>query len=489
MPDRITDSSGAGPLLDAVEAARGSIVDIDSGVVVNPDELKRTIPKLERLFQQGGLSRGERVVMAVGNGPLFFGGLAAVLSAGGSPILLHGDSPAAEVARTAKRFGADYALVDSLTEADMEGVGFAARPFASARWASAVWARTSSAVERTGGGDTLEGVPLHPTSGTTGESKLAARPGGAAVAEAQHYIDTIGIDQGDTILCHIPMSHAYGYGMCFMVPLLSGARLLTMRRLNASSLVATLDEQRVTVYPSVPAALDFLTTIEASVLPSCITTAGAPLPERLARRFNERWNTTIRPLYGTTETGGISVAAPEHDPGMISSVGPPMAGVELRLEPLPDSQPGGDAVRQLWVKSDSMMAGYVSPSGVDGSLVDGGWFNTGDMASIDSEGNILLRGRVSETINMFGNKVLPLEVEEVIAMLSEVLEVKVYSAPNRWGSNWVKAAVVAKSGLTAEDVRAHCRLHLVDYKQPMLIEMLDRLPRTASGKVIVSELP
>ena len=92
-------------------------------------------------------------------------------------------------------------------------------------------------------------------------------------------------------------------------------------------------------------------------------------------------------------------------------------------------------------------------------------------------------------INVFGNKVLPCEVEEVISLLPQVAEVKVYSAPNRWGSNSVKAAVVATDGVTDRDVRDHCKTHLVAYKQPEQIIMLDALPRSPAGKIVLSKLP
>ena len=148
-----------------------------------------------------------------------------------------------------------------------------------------------------------------------------------------------------------------------------------------------------------------------------------------------------------------------------------------------------EGVGELWVSSPSLMSGYLSPAGIDRSQIADRWFNTGDLASIDERGEVRLRGRASEVINVFGNKVLPCEVEEVISLLPQVAEVKVYSAPNRWGSNSVKAAVVAKDGVTDRHVRDHCKRHLVSYKQPEQITMLDALPRSPAGKIVLSKLP
>jgi acyl-CoA synthetase (AMP-forming)/AMP-acid ligase II len=481
------------PILDAVEVFGGSIVDLDRGKVVDSDDFRRTSYELENLFRAGGLGPGDRPVVAIGNGPMFMATLSAILRAGGSPLLLHADSPAAELARTAQRFGANFLVTDSLSAADLGDAGYEGREFSSSDWAAGTWARTGSSPDSDGfdaGG--LAGLPLHPTSGTTGQPKLAVRPGGPAVAEARHYIDAIGIDENDSILCTIPMSHAYGYGMCVMVPLLSGATVLSMRRFNAKPVVDALAKRRVTIYPTVPLLLDVLLVSAGNrlVAPRCITSAGAPLRERTAARAKEQWGAAVRPLYGTTETGGITVARPNHDSRAAGGVGPPMKGVSAEVRPVEDPQGSmEEGVGELWVSSPSLMDGYLSPAGIDRSQIADGWFNTGDLARIDERGEVTLLGRASEVINVFGNKVLPGEVEEVISLLPQVAEVKVYPAPNRWGSNSVKAAVVATDAVTDRDVRAHCERHLVSYKHPEQIIMLDALPRSPAGKIVLSKLP
>jgi acyl-CoA synthetase (AMP-forming)/AMP-acid ligase II len=478
------------PILGAFDAVRGAMVDVDRSVVVEPDMLRRAGDELAAALAGDGLGPGDVCLVAVGNGPMFISTLAAILRCGASPLLLHADSPPAELARNAQRHGARGLVTDAQTPADLAEVGVAGRALSCGGWGGGVLGRFAD-VDASGlAGGLHDAVPLHPTSGTTGLPKLAVRPGAAAVAEARHYIDTIGIDSRDTILCAIPMSHAYGYGMCVMVPLLSGATVLSMRRFDARTAARALAERSVTVYPSVPATLDLLLYEAADGLPAprCITSAGAPLPDRIALAVRKRWGATVRPLYGTTETGGIAVARPDHDPRATASVGPPMTGVSARLRG--EGTDGSDVdAGQLWISSPSLMAGYLSSEGLDEVHVADGWFNTGDLARFDASGNINLRGRASEVINVFGNKVLPSEVEEVIGLLPEVVEVKVYAASNRWGSNSVKAAIVATNGLAAADVKTHCRRHLVSYKQPQRIAMLEKLPRSPAGKIVLSQLP
>jgi acyl-CoA synthetase (AMP-forming)/AMP-acid ligase II len=488
----MTDSLSATPILDAVEALRSTTVDLDRGETVTADELRRASHGLTAKFTAGGLRRGDRAVMAIGNGPLFLATLSAVLRAGGSPIPLHADTPPPELARAAQRYGARFAVADALAADGLEAVSFRAREFAgSPPWAAGVWADAGTPDHDES--SPLAGVPLHPTSGTTGEPKLAARPAAAALAEAEHYIETMEIGATDSILCTIPMSHAYGFGMCVMVPLLSGATVRSMRRVGAGDVLDVLAGDGVTIYPTTAATLDLLLLTGAGeplAVPRCITTAGAPLPERVATTVRERCGATVHPLYGTTETGGIAVQYPGGGDGSVGAVGPPMAGVSVRLRPLATPEPAPrDDVEQLWVSSSSMMAGYVREAHLDRSPVAEGWFNTGDLARLDDRGTIILRGRTSEVINVSGNKVLPTEVEEVISLLPGVLEVKVYGARNPLGSHSVKAAVVAGDALSERDVRAHCKSHLVAYKRPVRVHMLERLPRSPAGKIVASQLP
>ena len=278
-----------------------------------------------------GLEPGDRVVMAVGNGPRFLAVLAAVLAGGGSPLLLHVETPLAEIKRTAARYAARFAAVDGLDEAELRAGNFDPRVVGD-DWARMVWARTpyrspSQAAAR------LVGVPLHPTSGTTGQAKIAARPALCALAEAAHYIDTIGIDAGDLLLVAPPMSHAYAYGMGVMVPLLSGASMASVRRFSPRLVRDALEQLDVTIFPAVPMMLEMLLFggRRRTAARGCVLTAGSLLPERTARDFHRRFGMAVRPLYGTTETGGIAVAPADGEPLSGEVIGPAMRDVSVEV--------------------------------------------------------------------------------------------------------------------------------------------------------------
>lgn len=271
------------PILDAVERYRGEFVDLDAGRVVSSGDFHARRDDLARRLARQGLASGQRVVIAVANGPQFVATLVAVLAAGGSPLLVHAKTPAPELKRTALRFGAEWVLAEESPLADFEAEGLHAATLAEGDWIVLSCARVDS---RAPGFNAdyvqLPGVPLHPTSGTTGQPKVAVRPGRAATEEARHYIETIGITAADTIAAVSPMCHAYAYGMCVMVPLLSGARVVSMRSFQASRVFQALSQERVTILPAVPAMLDVLMFGAGDRLQGAVRTvlsAGSPLSD------------------------------------------------------------------------------------------------------------------------------------------------------------------------------------------------------------------
>jgi acyl-CoA synthetase (AMP-forming)/AMP-acid ligase II len=166
-----------------------------------------------------------------------------------------------------------------------------------------------------------------------------------------------------------------------------------------------------------------------------------------------------------------------------------MQGVEAQVRPHPahsDAQPG---VGRLFIRSSSMMAGYLGVDGIDSSQLTDGWFETGDLARFDEAGHIHLLGREAEVINVEGLKVIPSEVEEVIAAIPGVLEVKVYAGSRKSGGQFIKAAVVVEGSVDVQAIRAHCERHLVYYKRPERILPLDALPRSPAGKIQRDQLP
>jgi len=463
----------AEPLLSAFEGFHGCWFDLDLNIKITADELKRLKSELLAQMTNRGLSPGDRILTALPNGPLFAAIWAASLEAGASPILAHSDTPDPELERMAARWGARFLATEARGDEDGSGL-LAAGRFGGIRWQR----RESWDAYR----DQLRliSLPLHPTSGTSGGPKVAVRPGACAIAEPRHYIETLSIDSSDAILCAIPMSHAYAYGMCFLVALLTSAQLVFMRRFGPALAHRAFSQMKISMFPAVPIILDSLLaapTAGSLGRPRVVLSAGTPLPRKTFEEFRTRYGLSVRSLYGTTETGGISIGLEEEE--FTESVGIPMRGVEVDL-----SETSGKDVRVVRVRSSSMMAGYLEGNRISRDQIPSGWFETGDIARRDAQGRLLLQGRVSEVINVFGYKVIPREVEEIILMLPQVEDVKVY-AGRHLGPDIVEAAVVCHEPVSEAQIIKHCEQHLVSYKCPTAVRFVAALPRTASGKVAV----
>jgi acyl-coenzyme A synthetase/AMP-(fatty) acid ligase len=476
--------------LEAAERYRGKIIDLDAGRVVGPDDFARAREDLTARLRAEGLAPGDRVVLALPNGPVFIAALAALLAAEASPLLVHVKTPPAELERYARRFGARFLASAPSDEPGLEAILRAATRLPVGDFAELGWGMFDAPDEPPVGSE-LRGVPLHPTSGSTGLPKIALRPGFAAMEEARHYAATMAIDEDDCVFTIPPMSHAYGYGTCVMTPLLTSADIVSTARFSIKQLYRALRELPITVLPNVPANIDLLLFGGGGDFARLrwMLAAGSVLPERSARLFRQKTGVAVCPLYGTTETGGISVAIAADGRDVDGRVGPPMNGVEVQIRRSADDEQLGDDVGRLRVRSSSMMAGYLDDRGQITSPLGDGWFETGDLARIADDGVIHLRGRGTDVINVLGLKVVPQEVEEAIAACPGVREVKVYAGTRGARSEIVKAAVAVERGVTEADIRAHCEQHLVYYKRPQAVALVEALPRSPAGKIIAAQLP
>jgi long-chain acyl-CoA synthetase len=492
----MTTAIDSSAILASVESFCGSFFDLDRHLGIDASGFAKGRNDLAKLLGKKGLAAGHRVVMAVNNGPLFPAALAAILRHGATPLLVHGSTPLLGLIAYAGKIGARFILREPLPifESDSSGLASAevivAGDESDGEFASVSWYQLKDNDGDFQPNSRISGVPLHPTSGTTGKSKIAVRPGYCCMEEARHYIETIEAGPDDHFLVCVPMSHAYGYGMGTMVPILANATIITQRQFNPRAALRALFEKEISIFPAAPAMLDLMlkTGDWPDFPPRHILVAGSPLPDRTAVECRDRIKTRVRPLYGTTETGGISIATLT-DADQPGCVGPPMRDVEIKLKPVAGIESDASDVGLLHVRSSSMMSGYLCDDGNELESIPEGWFNTGDLARIDSSGSIHLIAREKEIINCSGLKVVPKEVEKVISSLDGVLEVAVYAGKHRSGSEIVKAAIVASKALNHSDVRRHCERYLVAYKRPEFVIFLSTLPRSSAGKILRDQLP
>jgi acyl-CoA synthetase (AMP-forming)/AMP-acid ligase II len=491
MSDVSTLNLSPAALLDLFEHYRGSFQDLDQKVRWDGSRLRAARDELSRELKALGVAPGQRILIAVGNGPAFIISFISTLAVGASPVLIHFETPRGELKRLAATYDARYVLSEMFSVAELAPVLLRAKAIEICGEVHLVCAEMDDG-ESIGSFPAIPAIPLHPTSGTTGTPKIAIRHANAAVAEARHYQQTMGITGEDTLLCTVPMSHAYGFGTCVTMPLTSGASVISSRKFQPHLVIRTLAEHRITTLPLVPAMLHLLLIAARGPiagLPGRVLSAGAPLGEQTAKAFFDHTGQSVQSLYGSTETGGISIDVKPPGLGISGSVGPAMRPVSVEMRPLDEPGELREDVGRVRVKSPSMMAGYLTRDGIDSSRIVDGWFETGDLGFLDESGRIHLVGRESEVINVFGLKVIPSEVEAVLMTAPGVTDVKVYAGQHRSGSQIVKAAIAGPESLDVAAIRDYCAKQLVGYKRPEVITRLDALPRTPTGKIIRDQLP
>ena len=329
------------------------------------------------------------------------------------------------------------------------------------------------------------------STGSTGKPKCVARSHGNMIALARNHTATINWDSGDRILFSIPISHTYGLGN-FVSAVSVGACCYFLPGFTRKEVLGVLEKEQITIFPAVPFMLETLARsarrrdYDFPRLKHVIS-AGAPLSEETFLSFHRTFGVYPRQLYGSSETGVMTINVAENIVEKRLSVGVPVENVVVRVVSETGSELPVGQTGEIIIKSPSMTDGYVDfPEETERVFVDG-FYHTGDLGMFDSDGYLFIRGRKKLFINISGNKIDPFEVENLLMTHEGITEAAVIGAPGSGGREEVKAFIVA-GGLTRRDVIDFCKGKVSDYKIPTKIEFVDTLPRSPAGKVLRERL-
>lgn len=324
---------------------------------------------------------------------------------------------------------------------------------------------------------------LQATSGSTGEPRLARQPLANLLRGGVIYRDIYRLTGADTILAPVPAAHSFGMVGGLFATIAAGAHLYTVTRFSPR---ATRDaiESGATVLLGTPLLYELVarTVRPARSALRVALSSGGPLEAGVADRAGARLDTGVLQVYGSTETGLIASQRPRATPWPAGCVGTPAPGVELRLSPAADAEPGAE----LAVRTTTMFRGYLDDRPV--SLDRQGFYATGDVARLDEDGNLHLLRRKESFINVGGRKVNPVRVRRLLQEHPAVLDSAVYGVAAVGGEE-VHAAIVLADGGQVGPLLEHCRARLADYEVPHRVHVLPALPRTGMGKIDRGRLP
>jgi 3,4-dihydroxybenzoate---[aryl-carrier protein] ligase len=296
---------------------------------------------------------------------------------------------------------------------------------------------------------------LQYSSGTTGEPKLIERSWDNIERETDNYNRKLFFDPSETPVLLVPLVHSYGLGSGVLAALKRGSTPIIITERNPKFMAHMIKKTQKAIIYGTPFFFNLLLSLKDPELQfHKVVSSGAPLSEKLLEQL-KRSSYEIFQQYGSTETGCIALGK---DLTSATDVGIPLQYLTVNIDG--DNGPG-----EIKVSFDNKVV------------------HTRDLGYFSNTGSLNIINRLDDLINVGGQKVIPYEVEMVIARLEKVKEVVVYKMKHPIFGETVKAMVVASGDITAAIIKNWCQKHLPPFKIPYLIEIVEEIPKTPSGKV------
>ncbi|MDA3649688.1 long-chain fatty acid--CoA ligase [Saccharopolyspora indica] len=331
------------------------------------------------------------------------------------------------------------------------------------------------------------------TSGTTGQPK------GAELSHANMVLNALTANQlfdstpaeCDTHLVALPLFHSFGQSINMNAAFSVGAKMVLMPRFEAGAALEMMAREGVTVFAGVPTMYWGLLGARGSSGAKDLRLAisgGAALPVEIHTRFEERFGVRIHEGYGLSETSPLAIFSPPGQDPRPGSIGLPVWGIEVELVDEQWNPVGGTG--EIAIRGHNVMKGYFARPEATAEVVRDGWFRTGDLARRDADGFYYIVDRAKDMIVRSGFNVYPREVEEVLMSHEAVSLAAVVGVAHDSRGEEIKAFVIREgtARITEAELIAWSREQLASYKYPRLVEFVDSLPMTATGKILKREL-
>ncbi|HWC13181.1 MAG TPA: AMP-binding protein [Actinomycetota bacterium] len=332
-------------------------------------------------------------------------------------------------------------------------------------------------------------IVIH-TSGTTGRPKGAARNASAAgLGTLANLLARVPYRRDDIIFCPAPLFHSFGLAT-FTFGAALGATLVLPEKFDPEDSLAWTDRHKATAASFVPVMLRRIVSLDEETkrrydLSSLriVMASGSVMSTDLRRASTELFGHVLYDLYGSTETGWVAIATPQDIATKPKTVGKPVEGIDVAVFSPGGRRLGAGETGELYIKSNILFEGYTSGESRDER---DGYMSIGDYGKLDADGYLFVESRTDDMVVVGGENVYPIEVEQVIESIDGVTEVTVLGIEDEEYGHVLAAFAVGTADPSL--IEKTCKAELASYKVPKRIEVLDELPRNATGKVVKRRL-
>jgi acyl-CoA synthetase (AMP-forming)/AMP-acid ligase II len=334
-------------------------------------------------------------------------------------------------------------------------------------------------------------VALLYSSGTTGLPKAVMHTHHTLLTNLHQFQNCEPMSKADTVIGVLPFFHCYGMNI-LNYSLACGATIVTMSRFNLETFLNLIEKHKITrihIAPPIVLALANQPIVDKYNLSSlrAITSGGAPLNPKLIEQCEKRFiNCVVKEGYGSTEALLTMLTPDERDKIKPRSVGQCLSNVECQIIDVDTGEPlNCDRAGELWIRGPQLMKGYLNNPEATANTIDGdGWFHTGDIAYVDEDGYFYIVDRIKDLIKCNGYSIAPAELEAVLLSHPAIADACVIKSPHRSSGEVPKAFVVLKEPATPEQIMEFIAGQVAPQKTIRRLEIVDKIPKSASGKIL-----
>lgn len=334
------------------------------------------------------------------------------------------------------------------------------------------------------------------TSGTTGKPKGTMITNKSILASAEATVDHFQITEKDRMIGVMPLNHVGGITCLVSTSLLAGGSIVLIPYFQPDLVLKAIEQYQGTIFGGVPTMYIYMFNhpdfeqYDTSSLRLCIA-GGSNVEPKVCRAIEEKFpNGKLVNLYGLTETSGACVLSRLTDDTdrVAESIGVIIGDFQGRIvdenrQDLPIGEVG-----ELAIKGDCVAKGYYNMEDETSAFTPDGWVFTGDMACLDEEGYVYLKGRKKEMYIQGGYNIYPVEIENILTQHPKVQIAAVIGVPDPKLGEIGRCYIVPGDEVDEDELKSYCRQYLADYKVPRQFVFVDELPLTPAGKVMKSTL-